>query len=275
MVKTVVEGRISIADKMMTLVLILVTLCTPCAPSFPSTMQASIRCTTPHGFNTVHQVTGETIAHPRSGLIYGANERVAWVINTRLPYRLKWEKMDTESSYDFVVIGGKKYSGKDLPATLDITKDCLTVKFESDGSEQKSGFKLRILKGSNWGSWGAWSKCSATCGGPQTRSRVCDNPAPMHGGANCSGRAEMKRACGTRPCAVYYGEGYFQSQDDYTQTYLPLEQCKEFCLNTRKLRGKEWNLFHHRTYYNNWCRCSKNGKSFGRDSEYHAYKWIS
>jgi hypothetical protein len=52
-----------------------------------------------------------------------------------------------------------------------------------------------------WSAYGAWSACSAACGGgTQTRSRFCDSPAPAHGGAFCSGLATEVRGCGTGPC---------------------------------------------------------------------------
>jgi len=39
----------------------------------------------------------------------------------------------------------------------------------------------------NWGSWEPWSDCSVTCSnGTETRTRLCDNPKPMYGGANCT-----------------------------------------------------------------------------------------
>ncbi|XP_035824221.1 uncharacterized protein LOC101853369 [Aplysia californica] len=40
-----------------------------------------------------------------------------------------------------------------------------------------------------WGTWGAWSACSLSCGGIGIieRTRVCDRPAPLHGGRYCPG----------------------------------------------------------------------------------------
>ncbi|XP_066919223.1 SCO-spondin-like [Clytia hemisphaerica] len=40
----------------------------------------------------------------------------------------------------------------------------------------------------NWGQWSNWTKCDKPCGvGFQNRSRVCDDPAPAHGGNDCNG----------------------------------------------------------------------------------------
>jgi len=47
----------------------------------------------------------------------------------------------------------------------------------------------------NWGTWEPWGSCSVTCAnGTETRTRLCDDPKPMFGGANCtsnSSRTEM------------------------------------------------------------------------------------
>jgi len=55
----------------------------------------------------------------------------------------------------------------------------------------------------SWGSWTAWSSCSQSCGGgTETRQRLCDSPAPAHGGADCHGDGSEQRQCNTRPCPL-------------------------------------------------------------------------
>lgn len=52
-----------------------------------------------------------------------------------------------------------------------------------------------------WGRWGAYDKCSGTCGwGVQTRRRKCDNPIPSYGGKECSGISVMKHLCRKTRC---------------------------------------------------------------------------
>ena len=53
----------------------------------------------------------------------------------------------------------------------------------------------------NWSNWGPWSACSETCGnGTRNRTRLCNNPAPDHGGASCEGDADNREACLVRHC---------------------------------------------------------------------------
>jgi len=54
--------------------------------------------------------------------------------------------------------------------------------------------------------WGAWSACSASCGGGmRQRRRSCTNPPPANGGANCQGDAVESDACGTTACPAPTG----------------------------------------------------------------------
>ncbi|KAL9971012.1 hypothetical protein ACROYT_G023488 [Oculina patagonica] len=55
----------------------------------------------------------------------------------------------------------------------------------------------------NWGAWGNWSTCSATCGhGTVHRKRTCDNPAPANGGKPCAGEGHETAECRMTPCPV-------------------------------------------------------------------------
>ena len=52
-----------------------------------------------------------------------------------------------------------------------------------------------------FGAWTEWTGCTVTCnGGNQTRTRACDNPAPAHGGADCTGEKEETQECSTNKC---------------------------------------------------------------------------
>lgn len=58
-----------------------------------------------------------------------------------------------------------------------------------------------------WSDDGEWSECTETCGGgEQSRTNVCDNPAPQNGGEDCQGEAIETRSCNDFPC-IGLGDG--------------------------------------------------------------------
>ena len=53
-----------------------------------------------------------------------------------------------------------------------------------------------------WGSYGAWTGCTVTCGGgSQTRTRTVETSA-ANGGSDCTGDASVTRDCNTSACPV-------------------------------------------------------------------------
>ncbi|CAG2214239.1 Hemicentin-1,Coadhesin,Thrombospondin-2,Thrombospondin-1,Mucin-like protein [Mytilus edulis] len=58
------------------------------------------------------------------------------------------------------------------------------------------------------GEWSDWtaSGCTAACGGgSMSYSRTCNNPAPAHGGDDCSGSRTKSESCNTQSCPVNGG----------------------------------------------------------------------
>ncbi|XP_013406095.1 hemicentin-1-like [Lingula anatina] len=53
-----------------------------------------------------------------------------------------------------------------------------------------------------WGSWGSWGSCSVTCGsqGLRSRTRICDNPAPVGPGKPCPGADRQTEVCYPPQC---------------------------------------------------------------------------
>ena len=52
-----------------------------------------------------------------------------------------------------------------------------------------------------WSSWQSWGECSMSCGtGVQIRQRVCNNPAPEHGGADCPDSSTDSQSCLVGSC---------------------------------------------------------------------------
>ncbi|XP_045179368.2 semaphorin-5A-like [Mercenaria mercenaria] len=58
----------------------------------------------------------------------------------------------------------------------------------------------------DWADWSAWSSCDVTCdNGTQSRYRTCTDPAPAHGGLNCTGIDNEIRMCERQLCPVHGG----------------------------------------------------------------------
>lgn len=54
-----------------------------------------------------------------------------------------------------------------------------------------------------WGEWAPWSECTVECdGGSMTRSRLCNDPAPVDGGDDCEGDADETADCNIFSCGL-------------------------------------------------------------------------
>ena len=59
----------------------------------------------------------------------------------------------------------------------------------------------KIIVNGQWSKWGAFTKCTKTCGGGiRKRTRRCNNPAPKNGGKTCPGAATQQQRCNTKAC---------------------------------------------------------------------------
>uniref|UniRef100_UPI00358FBF81 thrombospondin-1-like n=1 Tax=Myxine glutinosa TaxID=7769 RepID=UPI00358FBF81 len=77
-------------------------------------------------------------------------------------------------------------------------KDC-----PGNGRENKPCFKTSCPVDGNWGPWAPWSLCPVSCGGGlQQRSRLCNNPEPVHGGLKCLGEEEEEEICNKQACPI-------------------------------------------------------------------------
>ncbi|XP_061195747.1 coadhesin-like [Saccostrea echinata] len=53
-----------------------------------------------------------------------------------------------------------------------------------------------------YSAWGGWTSCTKSCDtGSRTRSRSCNNPAPMNGGNNCQGKSTETADCNIQDCS--------------------------------------------------------------------------
>jgi len=94
---------------------------------------------------------------------YGNNERRVWDIHPTPPFRVVFDYLDLERGHDYVEIDGQRFSGTSKPDIQYVysTGKCVIVKFVSDHSVTKSGFRFRVIQGDGSGpSWssGWWSQ---------------------------------------------------------------------------------------------------------------------
>ncbi|WAR29026.1 UNC5C-like protein, partial [Mya arenaria] len=72
-----------------------------------------------------------------------------------------------------------------------ISSDFVNVCLTRNAKYSRCVFHLRkiyMAVDGDWGSWVGWTNCDTKCErGKQFRTRMCYNPAPLHGGANCTG----------------------------------------------------------------------------------------
>ncbi|CAD5114042.1 DgyrCDS3194 [Dimorphilus gyrociliatus] len=56
-----------------------------------------------------------------------------------------------------------------------------------------------------WSEWSPWGECEPSCGGDgiRTRTRNCNNPPPINGGAECPGVPIEVEDCQTPECGIY------------------------------------------------------------------------
>lgn len=102
-----------------------------------------------------------------------------------------------------------------------------------------------------WGPFGAWSKCTASCGGGfRLRRRICDRPRPQNGGIECIGCNIDYETCNTQPCPETQKLGpwtpWFQQTSNSTSNGEYLEKrfryiCKFNGTDAKVVKAKEEN----------------------------------
>uniref|UniRef100_A0AAY4BU61 Thrombospondin 1a n=1 Tax=Denticeps clupeoides TaxID=299321 RepID=A0AAY4BU61_9TELE len=76
------------------------------------------------------------------------------------------------------------------------------------GRETKKCVQPACPVDGGWGPWSPWNACPVTCGGGvQMRNRLCNDPAPKHGGKECVGKAKDTQLCNKQDCPI--GKPFF------------------------------------------------------------------
>ncbi|XP_063684803.1 SCO-spondin-like [Bolinopsis microptera] len=134
-----------------------------------------------------------------------------------------WSKCSAECN------GGTQIRSKECnnPAPANGGAACV-----GDDSQTQSCNSDPCAVNGGWSEYGAWSKCSAECGGgTQIRSKECNNPAPANGGAACVGDDSQTQSCNSDPCSVDGGWG----------EYGAWSECSDLCGGGTQIRSKECN----------------------------------
>jgi hypothetical protein len=96
------------------------------------------------------------------------------------------------------------------------------------------------------GGWSNWSTKDTTCGVTGTQTRTCTNPAPLHGGANCSGSSTQSYT--NDACVVTTIPGDFTDTGD-----TPSDQVNIFDYNTLVLGfGTTYSIFDYNDLITNY-----------------------
>ncbi|KAL3861721.1 hypothetical protein ACJMK2_007745, partial [Sinanodonta woodiana] len=126
------------------------------------------------------------------------------------------------------------YSNADCRARLNISKIKVTLFNDTRslntviatppagiGARSTRPFADRGRIDGAWSDFGAWSSCSASCGGGiQKRYRYCNNPIP-HGGNYCEGSDVQQEICKEFPCPQ---DGVFNAWSEFTKC-IPVNKC--------------------------------------------------
>lgn len=73
-----------------------------------------------------------------------------------------------------------------------------------------------------WGEWSSWTVCDKGCnGGKRKRHRFCDNPFPLHGGADCPGNRHETEDCNVESCPVAMSCRHLQKIAQEKNRYYP------------------------------------------------------
>lgn len=100
-----------------------------------------------------------------------------------------------------------------------VTNICLQWCFH--GQCVQIGERPAAING-GWGEWGAYSKCSRSCGGGvSTAERDCVNPVPLFLGKFCLGERKKVKICNTTVSTRYYLLKIFKLSPKATDTFHP------------------------------------------------------
>ncbi|KAL9951076.1 hypothetical protein ACROYT_G043672 [Oculina patagonica] len=91
------------------------------------------------------------------------------------------------------------------------------------GFDHKDGCASALVpRDGGWGEWSSWTVCDKGCdGGKKKRHRFCDNPFPLHGGAECPGDRHGTEDCNTESCPMVISCRHLRQVSEEKNHYYP------------------------------------------------------
>ncbi len=118
---------------------------------------------------------------------------------------------------------------------------------ECSGSEEQSqNCTVNCPIHGAWAQWSSWSGCVCGVGTAQkTRHRNCTDPAPEHGGQECSGSDTQTETCSHCSASVCF-DSYITFSESYRRESVTLSGCnpnENLTCDKDKVTGESWYRF--------------------------------
>ncbi|XP_053397886.1 adhesion G protein-coupled receptor B1-like [Mercenaria mercenaria] len=144
-------------------------------------------------------------------------------------------KLNTDQDIQCIQTNGTKLAQCEIEPRIDIPNGIITCEHTGQSKSCVEGIcgsrvaafyheiftflQCGLRVDGNWGAWSTWSTCSATCGeGTTSRTRECNNPAPVGQGSECVGSSTEENKCTIQECPVDGKFGFWGFWSNCNQT---------------------------------------------------------
>jgi len=137
---------------------------------------------------------------PKYSLVANRKRRGSWEIFTLklIPVNGGISEWSSWTTCDVTCSGGDQTKSRQCnnPTPVNGGADCV----EQTTTMQRCNMQACPVNG-GISEWSSWTTCDVTCGGgDQTKSRQCNNPTPVNGGADCVEQTSTMQRCNIQAC---------------------------------------------------------------------------